>query len=177
METLSLSPWGKIEFGNCCSQDYYCCNDDHDNSYEGKRLTGTDTLFRSLVPSCQGRKRDSTQADVVLHRQLRVLYLDLLQAARRRRHWAQLAWAFKTPKSTRSNTLPPTKSHLQLTSNATPQRPSIQIYESMNRKPFLFKHHRNDGTQVGQQDAVVFIWYRKAETGPARCSVGKGTCP
>jgi hypothetical protein len=61
----------------------------HSNSYKGKHLTRAGLQFRGLVPYQYGRKHGSMQADMVLEKELRVLYLNW-QEAERERHWAWL---------------------------------------------------------------------------------------
>jgi hypothetical protein len=55
---------------------------DHRNSYKEKHLTGAIYNFRGLVHFHHGRKHGGTQADIVLEKELRVLYLDWQTAGR-----------------------------------------------------------------------------------------------
>jgi hypothetical protein len=50
--------------------------------YEGKHLTGTGLQFRGLVHCCHDGTQGNTQADMVLQRDLGVLYLDWQQEER-----------------------------------------------------------------------------------------------
>ena len=49
---------------------------DHDDSYKGKHLLGMAYTYRSLVHYRHGEKHESIQADIVLEKELRVLYFD-----------------------------------------------------------------------------------------------------
>jgi hypothetical protein len=49
---------------------------DHSNSYKGKHLIGADLQLRSSVHYHHGGKCGSTQTDLVLEKELRVLHLD-----------------------------------------------------------------------------------------------------
>ena len=59
-------------------------------------LLGLTYRFRGSVHYHQGRKHGSTQAGMVLERELRVLYLDL-KAARRRLAFRQLGGRSQSP--------------------------------------------------------------------------------
>ena len=65
---------------------------DQGNSYKGKYLIGTGLQFQrfSLLLSCQEVWHDGMQADIVLDKDLRILYL-YLKAARRRLEFYTLA--------------------------------------------------------------------------------------
>lgn len=58
------------------SQSVYCSEDMPWHSYKGKYLIGMDLHFRDLVDYHDGKKHIITQADMVLEKQLRFLYLD-----------------------------------------------------------------------------------------------------
>jgi hypothetical protein len=55
---------------------------DHGNSSKGKHLIGSGLQFRGLVHYCLGREHGGIRADVVLERELRVLYLIWHRAGR-----------------------------------------------------------------------------------------------
>ena len=55
---------------------------DHSNSYKKKHLIGTGLEFRGVVHYTHGRKHGSMQEDMVLEKELRVLYLDWQAAGR-----------------------------------------------------------------------------------------------
>ena len=57
---------------------------DHGNYYKGKHSIGLAYTFRGLVHGHHGRGNGSTQAHMVLEKELRVLHPDLQAAGRER---------------------------------------------------------------------------------------------
>ena len=55
----------------------------HNSSYRGKHLIGAALEFRGLFHDHHGEKHDSMQTDMVLKKELRVLYADCKTSGRK----------------------------------------------------------------------------------------------